>query len=96
VKDTLAYLRLALNAHDDVSLRRVINGPPAHRKGVMDALEAAEPGQTDDQAGPLFSGFGQARRPAIPVVQAGRRRGPAAGAARACAALGGSGISSWT
>ena len=29
IKDTLAYLRLALNPHDDVSLRRVINVPRA-------------------------------------------------------------------
>ncbi|MGE0394706.1 MAG: ATP-dependent helicase, partial [Vicinamibacterales bacterium] len=28
VKDALAYLRLVLNPHDDVSLRRVINVPP--------------------------------------------------------------------
>jgi DNA helicase-2/ATP-dependent DNA helicase PcrA len=60
VKDTLAYLRLALNPHDDVSLRRVINVPTRGiGKGVMDALEAAQPEQTDDQAGPLFSGLGQ-------------------------------------
>jgi DNA helicase-2/ATP-dependent DNA helicase PcrA len=60
VKDTLAYLRLALNPHDDVSLRRVINVPARGiGKGVMDALEAAEPDPAaDDHAGPLFSGMG--------------------------------------
>jgi DNA helicase II / ATP-dependent DNA helicase PcrA len=61
VKDTLAYLRLALNPHDDVSLRRVINVPARGiGKGVMDALESAEPDPAaDDHAGPLFSGVGQ-------------------------------------
>jgi DNA helicase-2/ATP-dependent DNA helicase PcrA len=60
VKDTLAYLRLALNPHDDVSLRRVINVPPRGiGKGVLDALEAAEPDPAaSDHAGPLFSGIG--------------------------------------
>ena len=39
IKDTLAYLRLLLNPHDDVSLRRVINTPARGiGKGVMDAL----------------------------------------------------------
>jgi DNA helicase-2/ATP-dependent DNA helicase PcrA len=42
VKDTLAYLKLLLNPHDDVSLRRVINTPARGiGKGVMDALEQA-------------------------------------------------------
>jgi DNA helicase-2/ATP-dependent DNA helicase PcrA len=40
VKDSLAYLKLLLNPHDDVSLRRVINVPARGiGKGVMDALE---------------------------------------------------------
>jgi len=44
IKDTLAYLRLIINPHDDVSLRRVINVPARGiGKGVMDALEAVEP-----------------------------------------------------
>jgi len=61
VKDTLAYLRLALNPHDDVSLRRIINVPTRGiGKGVMDALEAAEPdAAAEDHAGPLFSGIGR-------------------------------------
>ena len=41
IKDALAYLRLVLNPHDDVSLRRVINVPARGiGKGVMDSLEA--------------------------------------------------------
>ena len=43
IKDALAYLRLVLNPHDDVSLRRVINVPARGiGKGVMEALEAVE------------------------------------------------------
>ena len=43
VKDALRYLRLVLNPHDDVSLRRVINVPARGiGKGVMEALEAVE------------------------------------------------------
>ena len=44
VKDALAYMRLVINPHDDVSLRRVINVPARGiGKGVMDALEKSEP-----------------------------------------------------
>src|SRR6188474_2360222 len=44
IKDALAYLRLIINPHDDVSLRRVINVPARGiGKGVMDALEKIEP-----------------------------------------------------
>jgi len=40
IKDALAYLRLIINPHDDVSLRRVINTPARGvGKGVMDAVE---------------------------------------------------------
>src|SRR5512137_593819 len=42
VKDTLAYLKLLLNPHDDVSLRRVVNTPARGiGKGVLDAVEQA-------------------------------------------------------
>ena len=42
VKDALAYLKLLLNPHDDVSLRRVINTPARGiGKGVIDAVEQA-------------------------------------------------------
>ena len=41
IKDALAYMRLVLNPHDDVSLRRVINVPARGiGKGVMESLEA--------------------------------------------------------
>ena len=40
IKDTLAYLKLIINPHDDVSLRRVINVPARGiGKGVMEALD---------------------------------------------------------
>ena len=42
IKDTLGYLKLLLNPHDDVSLRRIINTPARGiGKGVMDAMEQA-------------------------------------------------------
>ena len=41
VKDALAYLKLLLNPHDDVSFRRVVNVPARGiGKGVMESLEA--------------------------------------------------------
>ena len=44
IKDALAYLKLIINPHDDVSLRRVINVPARGiGKGVMDALQAIDP-----------------------------------------------------
>jgi DNA helicase-2/ATP-dependent DNA helicase PcrA len=44
IKDALAYMRLVINPHDDVSLRRVINVPARGiGKGVMDAVEAFAP-----------------------------------------------------
>jgi DNA helicase-2/ATP-dependent DNA helicase PcrA len=40
IKDALAYMRLIINPHDDVSLRRVINVPARGiGKGVMEAVE---------------------------------------------------------
>jgi len=49
VKDALAYLRLILNPHDDVSFRRVVNVPARGvGKGVMESLEAIPlPAETD-------------------------------------------------
>ena len=57
IKDSLAYLKLVLNPHDDVSLRRVINVPARGiGKGVMESLEgAALP--TDSDLPPLFAGL---------------------------------------
>ena len=54
IKDALAYLRLIMNPHDDVSLRRVINTPARGiGKGVMDAVERVP---LDDGGGlPLLS-----------------------------------------
>ncbi len=43
IKDALAYLKLVLSPHDDVSLRRVINAPARGiGRGVMESLEAVE------------------------------------------------------
>src|SRR5579864_3183970 len=54
VKDALAYMRLVINPHDDVSLRRVINVPARGiGKGVIDAIEKFE---VDDSAFPLLAG----------------------------------------
>jgi DNA helicase II / ATP-dependent DNA helicase PcrA len=54
VKDALAYMRLVINPHDDVSLRRVINVPARGvGKGVMDALESVQP--SNDEGLPLLS-----------------------------------------
>ena len=40
IKDALAYMRLVINPHDDVSLRRVINVPARGiGKGVLEAVE---------------------------------------------------------
>jgi DNA helicase-2/ATP-dependent DNA helicase PcrA len=44
IKDALAYMRLVINPHDDVSLRRVINTPARGiGKAVMDAVEKVAP-----------------------------------------------------
>jgi DNA helicase II / ATP-dependent DNA helicase PcrA len=57
IKDALAYLRLVLNPHDDVSLRRVINVPARGiGKGVMDSLDAVELGN-DVELPPLLAGL---------------------------------------
>jgi DNA helicase-2/ATP-dependent DNA helicase PcrA len=43
IKDTLAYLKLITNPHDDVSFRRVVNTPARGiGKSVMEALENAD------------------------------------------------------
>jgi len=48
IKDALAYMRLIINPHDDVSLRRVINVPARGiGKGVMEAVEQL-PADDDD------------------------------------------------
>src|SRR3954468_13918098 len=56
IKDALAYLRLVINPHDDVSLRRVINVPARGiGKGVMDAIEKIGPASEFDESLPLLS-----------------------------------------
>jgi DNA helicase-2/ATP-dependent DNA helicase PcrA len=53
IKDTLAYLKVVLNPHDNVSLRRIINVPARGvGKGVMESLEAIE--VSDTGGSPLF------------------------------------------
>jgi DNA helicase-2/ATP-dependent DNA helicase PcrA len=56
IKDALAYLKLILNAHDDVSFRRVVNVPARGiAKTVMEALEDTDPTQPDGDAPPLVA-----------------------------------------
>src|SRR5687767_15811388 len=56
IKDALAYLKLIINPHDDVSLRRVINVPARGvGKGVMDSLQAIDPGAVHASAPPLLA-----------------------------------------
>ena len=56
IKDALAYLKLIINPHDDVSLRRVINVPTRGiGKGVMDSLQAIDPNAVIADAPPLLA-----------------------------------------
>jgi DNA helicase-2/ATP-dependent DNA helicase PcrA len=56
IKDALAYLKLIMNPHDDVSLRRVINVPARGiGKGVMDSLNAIDPAAVLADAPPLLA-----------------------------------------
>src|SRR5207342_3308798 len=56
IKDTLAYMRLVINPHDDVSLRRVINVPARGiGKGVMEAIDALAPESESFDDLPLLS-----------------------------------------
>ncbi|HEV3486721.1 MAG TPA: 3'-5' exonuclease, partial [Vicinamibacterales bacterium] len=56
IKDALAYLKLIINPHDDVSLRRVINVPARGiGKGVMDSLGAIDPNAIEADAPPLLA-----------------------------------------
>jgi DNA helicase-2/ATP-dependent DNA helicase PcrA len=55
IKDSLAYLKLLMNPHDDVSLRRVVNVPPRGiGKGVMDAIDRV----SAEEAPPLLLASG--------------------------------------
>jgi DNA helicase-2/ATP-dependent DNA helicase PcrA len=58
IKDALSYLKLILNPHDDLALRRIINVPARGiGKGVMDALEQVNIGEAADDLPPLFAGL---------------------------------------
>ena len=49
IKDALAYLRLLINPHDDVSFRRVVNVPSRGiGKAVIEALESLELGPSEE------------------------------------------------
>jgi DNA helicase-2/ATP-dependent DNA helicase PcrA len=55
IKDALAYLKLLINPHDDVSLRRVINVPARGiGRGVMESVERV----SAEQAPPLLLASG--------------------------------------
>lgn len=57
IKDALAYMKLVLNPHDDVALRRVINVPARGiGKGVMESLQQIELGG-DVNLPPLLAGL---------------------------------------
>jgi len=56
IKDALAFLKLVINPHDDVSLRRVINVPARGiGKGVMESLQAIDPEVVRAEAPPLLA-----------------------------------------
>ncbi len=56
IKDALAYMKLIMNPHDDVSMRRVINVPARGiGKGVMDSLQAIAPEAVLADAPPLLA-----------------------------------------
>jgi ATP-dependent DNA helicase UvrD/PcrA len=56
IKDALAYLRLIINPHDDVSVRRVINVPARGiGKGVMDSLQGIDAESILADAPPLLA-----------------------------------------
>ncbi len=58
VKDALAYLKLVLNPHDDVSLRRIINVPARGiGKGVLDQLERLPAAPAAGADIPLLAGL---------------------------------------
>src|SRR5579864_1640143 len=66
IKDALAYMRLVINPHDDVSLRRVINTPARGiGKGVMEAVEAIAIGDAAGEGGANFPLLAVGLAPAV-------------------------------
>jgi DNA helicase-2/ATP-dependent DNA helicase PcrA len=61
IKDALAYLKLIINPHDDVSFRRVVNVPTRGvGKVVMESLQAIDPVAAVQDAVPLLAaGLGE-------------------------------------
>jgi DNA helicase II / ATP-dependent DNA helicase PcrA len=58
IKDALSYLKLVLNPHDDVALRRVINTPTRGiGKGMMDALATIDLSEASSDLPPLLAGL---------------------------------------
>src|SRR3954451_11563612 len=56
IKEALAYPKLIISPHDDVSLRRLINVPTRGiGKGVMDSLHAIDPNAVLEDAPPLLA-----------------------------------------
>ena len=56
IKDALAYLRLLINPHDDVSFRRVVNVPARGiGKSVLEALESVDVTADDHADTPLLA-----------------------------------------
>jgi DNA helicase II / ATP-dependent DNA helicase PcrA len=61
VKDALAYMRLIINPHDDVSLQRVINVPSRGiGKGVMESIEKVSMADTHGDLPLLAAGLAPA------------------------------------
>jgi DNA helicase II / ATP-dependent DNA helicase PcrA len=58
VKDALAYMRLVINPHDDVSVRRVINVPARGiGKSVMEAIDKVSPTLSNEDLPLLAAGL---------------------------------------
>ena len=71
IKDALSYLKLTLNPHDDVSLRRVINVPARGiGKRIMEGVEQVELAPVDES--PLFAQVDPVATPASLWVKLGR------------------------